>query len=617
MKTKKLIIKHAGKWLMGSLMLCAIALASCSNEEEMVQTTNGDKTPGTYTFRLGGAASGGAATRATVVAEDTEKQVNDLYVALFTADNKLYKVFGTGTGFDTGADDPATNVKIMKDADGNYTITPYYAGQYTAYFIANPGTELAKSIKALTQNNTLSDFEALAVTEDADQTTGSSFVMSSGRQIIEISSDLPTTAAEPIKLTRLAARFDIVDSQAGEGTSGQGAKITSVQLLQTASKSLIATPTDMPTGYVQDGEIKTWGTSSDKVTLYTYENINTGTADDNATVVRVKYQLEGATKQLDVTLKEEGVSLAVKRNNLYRINLNCAYGTYALEVIDWNTGETVNVHDGALDINYKSTDLGKIGDYVYRNNEGKIDFSDGGLRKMKLNGSLEWDTRPNPVADKGDCIGIVFSNMTSEDDKRAGFTNGYVMALKNTSTDFIKYGNENSVDANLPKITTLGAFIKDLDGYTYSQKLSEKSTEYPACKSAMEYGVELPAKTKTSGWYLPSIGQLNAIFYNLTELTNLRNSQSSTKDMVFGTYEVPFNSAKLALLNSMISPVGAGNYTPFSQDMNLISSTEVSKDYIAYVYIGANAAAAYKDKLVICGWGVKTFKAYIRPVFAF
>lgn len=616
MKTRKQIMRHIGKWLMGSLMLGAVTLAGCSNEEEMVQTANGCKAPGTYTFRLGGAASGSAATRATMVAEDAEKEVKELYVALFTSDDKLYKVFGTATSFDTGKDDPATNVKITKEGD-NYTITPYYAGQYTAYFIANPGTTLVSSIMSLTKENTLADFEALEVTEDADQTAGSSFVMSSGRQTIEISSDLPTTASEPIKLTRLVARFDIVDSQPGDGTSNNGAKITSVQLLQSASKSHIATPTAMPEGYVANAAVKDWGTPADnKLTLYTYENINTGTADDNAMVVRVKYELDGANKQLDITLKEEGVNLAVKRNNLYRINLNCAYGTYSLEVIDWTTGEVVNVHDGALDVTYTAADLGKIGDYVYNNN-GKLEFSDGGLRKMKLNGVLEWATRPNPVTDKGTCIGIVFSNMTSEKDKAAGFKRGYVMALKNTSTGYFKFGNTNGVDAGLPKVTTLGAFIKDLDGYTYSQSLKGKGlTNYPACKSAMEYEVTLPTDTKTSGWYLPSIGQLSAIFYNFTELATLRNSQSSEKDMVYKSTGISFDSKKLALLNGILSPVGNGNYTPFSLNMNFTSSTEVSKDYIAYIYIG-DGAFGYKDQLVICGWGVKTFQAYIRPVFAF
>lgn len=617
MKTRKQIMRHIGKWLMGSLMLGAVTLAGCSNEEEMVQTANGCKAPGTYTFRLGGVASGSAATRATMVAENAEKEVKELYVALFTSDDKLYKVFGTATSFDTGKEDPATNVKITKDGD-NYTITPYYAGQYTAYFIANPGSTLVSSIMSLTQKNTLTDFEALEVTEDADQTAGSSFVMSSGRQTIEISSDLPTTASEPIKLTRLSARFDIVDSQPGDGKSGNGAKITSVQLLQSASKSHIATPTAMPEGYIANATVKDWTPDNNKLTLYTYENINTGTANDNAMVVRVKYELGGKNKQLDITLKEEGVNLAVKRNNLYRINLNCAYGTYSLEVIDWTTGEVVNVHDGALDVTYTAADLGKIGDYVYNNN-GKLDFSDGGLRKMKLNGVLEWAAaRPDAVTDRGTCIGIIFSNMTSEKDKAAGFTHGYVMGLKEIPN--CKFKTTNTDDEGITKYTTPKDIFSDLDGYSNYMVIKSKDasfTNYPAYQKLSE----MSHADLSSEWYIPSGGQICQMYRNLTN----NDLKSLFGNMTFGSvgYLVISNVYSTSIkdgMNAKLKGVGEGNYTPwivFTDNSFVMQNTRfwTSTGYNSTVITCHHEHGG--GQFGINNGNKKDDQCPVRPVFAF
>ena len=110
-------------------------------------------------------------------------------------------------------------------------------------------------------------------------------------------------------------------------------------------------------------------TQAETLTLYSYENINTGTENDGATAVKVSYKLGGTdNKEMIIYLKAEDVNLAAKRNTLFRINLNCTYGTYTLEVIDWTTGERVNIHNNELDIVYEEGNanfLGKIGDYVY------------------------------------------------------------------------------------------------------------------------------------------------------------------------------------------------------------------------------------------------------------
>lgn len=44
-----------------------------------------------------------------------------------------------------------------------------------------------------------------------------------------------------------------------------------------------------------------------------------------------------------------------------------------------------------LAITYTAVSLGKIGDIAYINDEGKLAFFDGGLRRMNLDGTLEYD----------------------------------------------------------------------------------------------------------------------------------------------------------------------------------------------------------------------------------
>lgn len=596
MKTNIMTLKRIGMALMSGMMLCtATLLSGCSNEEDLASgIPDATRKAGTFTFNLGGAAAGTTTTRATSEAKDKEKNVESLYIALFTEDGSLYKLFSTES---ETTDQPGTvdYDKITKGDDGNYTFQPYYAGDYTAYFIANPDADLVTAMKTLTPvTATLTDFEALETTAAADQSksgTGEagSFLMSSGRKNITIASDTPTSSGT-ILLTRLAVRFDIVNSQPGDGTAteGQGAKINSVQLLKAPAKSGIVTPTTMDKDDINNSEAVAWNTESggnvvtdpttqaETLTLYSYENINTGTENDGATAVKVSYKLGGTdNKEMIIYLKAEDVSLAAKRNTLFRINLNCTYGTYTLEVIDWTTGERVNIHNSELDIEYKEGNanfLGKIGDYVYyTEGEDDVTFSDGGLRKMKFNGRLEWAaTKPGPDAQRN-CIGIVFSNMPSEKDKNAGFTRGYIIALKNTDATNIKWSTKNAQSEYLPKYTNMSEVINDLDGYSYCNaiKTANKLDEYPAFQSAMGYSVKVPSTT--SGWYLPALGQMATIARNFT-YANI----SSTTDISGATREYYGAENVIANMKQLFGGLQDNQYDA----IKIASSSSSSTDWL-------------------------------------
>lgn len=126
------------------------------------------------------------------------------------------------------------------------------------------------------------------------------------------------------------------------------------------------------------------------------------------------------------------------------------------------------------------------------------------------------------------CVGIVFDLKTSEFEKQNGWTHGWIVALsdanhgeyskwgvlENLSTPFddIKYNREENSAACI-----------DWKGYEYLQKI--KSTHdlenFPAFDIACKYPVKLPIG-KTSGWYLPSLGQLHSILVSFMSSGNIK-----------------------------------------------------------------------------------------------
>lgn len=640
MKIKNM--KHIQNTLLAAgWLLAATALWSgCSEQEELMGETEGKviaEQPGSFTFTLKGTTTPN--TRATEEALSNEKEIKTLYVAFFIkneseeeGNSKLNKIFflddSQTKAAEWGVDDGNfAKMKIGKAADSdNYTIAePGYTGDYHVYFIANPEAAIIAQLKEYQKSTgdartTLGKFEkeVMAATKAKDDSRG--FTMMS-KELIAIGDGAKSYA---ISLTRLAARFDFVNSAPTLAT------ITGVTFNNKATKSFVADQTTTPAENLESGAgtVQNWPTEGApaSMTVYTYENLNVADAggkNTNFTTITVKYTLSGSQKKaLKIELKEKDVPLAVLRNHLYRINLNCLTGTYEMTVTDWQGGETVTISNKELAVKYTAKDEGKIGDYVY-NNDGKIAFSDGGLRKMYLDGSLEWEsTKPGTVAGKGTCIGVVFSNLTSDKDQAEGWKRGYVMAVKNATVnnESLFYWGATGMDSYTK---TLGDFVKDMEGYTHTQTIRNKTdyqTKYPAVASLNSYSVTLPAGT--SGWYIPSSGQWNTIIANMVEYSSLRSLWTSNKNMVAASHELSFTKNNLDRLNSAISKIGG--YSSFEANQNYFSSSQSqsSDQAIDYIYFGAIGTSSssdyYNNQVVYCGWGVaNSFKAYVRPVFAF
>ena len=582
MRTKYINIKYISLWLMGSIMLgVSPMLGGCSNYNEVLEQepTETIVAPKGITFKLNGAAGAGISRAATMAAIDTEKTINTVYVALFTPDNKLRLIYSTESEAVTtvGVENP----NITDNDDGSYTFKPLYAGDYTAFFIANPGTGLTSKFGAMTPlTTTLDEFEKTVVEDtanglDADGAANPGFLMSSGKMTLNVFSDA-TNDIGNITMTRLAARFDIINSHPYNASANtNGATITKVQILNEATKANISTQETMPNGSTQNGTEIEWSKATEeKLTLYTYENINTGTSDDGATAIRVSYKLgaSGEVKTLNVTLKEEGTNLAVKRNNLYQINLNCVTGTYALTVEDWDEAKATILPGEKLAITYEATDLGKIGDYVYKNGDA-LDFSDGGLRGMSYTGLFTWTERPAPDPNKGTCVGIVFSNLTSAIDQAAGYT-GYAIALKNAATK-LTWRTKDEKAAGIPVVKTLQAVIRDLDGYTHCNAVTKN--EFPAMAAAMDYSVDLPAGT--SGWYLPSIGQIAAVAQSFMEINNMYSMTGTASN---GRFSITCTNTVSDMNTFLFGKLDASQYDAFPTNGQDWLSTISQGDNRAY-----------------------------------
>lgn len=637
MKIKNMKHIHTTLLAAGWLLAATALWSGCSEQEELTDETESKaiaEQPGSFTFSLKGTTTPN--TRATEETLSEEKEIKTLYVAFFIkneseeeGNSKLNKIFfldeSQTTAGTWGVDEGTfTKMKIEKAADGsNYTIAePGYTGDYHVYFIANPETAIIDKLKEYQKSTgdartTLGTFETEVMAKGTAKDASRGFTMMS-KELITIGDGAKSYT---ISLTRLAARFDFVNSAPTLAT------ITSVTFNNEATKSFV---TDQTTTLAENlklgaGSVQNWpntGSPAPSMTVYTYENLNVATGTNtNFTTITVKYALSGTNKTLKIELKEKDVPLAVLRNHLYRINLNCLTGTYEMTVTDWQGGETVTISNKELAVKYTADDEGKIGDYVYNNN-GTLAFSDGGLRTMYLDGSLEWEaTRPGAITGKGTCVGIIFSNMTSAADQAAGYKRGYAIALKDAGNQ-LPWATTDTMDDLDASITTLGEALLDMDGLSnYSAMLvkDDNFTIHPACKSILDYSVTLPAGA--SQWYMPSFGQIARMCYNLGEFTEAKDLETSTMVMKNARRNIPGRSHAVGKkINNMFKGAGEGNYTPIIVDNSngnwFQTCTQASdKSHILVLDLNKSNQIAFACDIL------KTYKdnygGHTRPVFAF
>lgn len=624
------------------LVLTGTALFSgCSNNELLENGNQGVEVPvqpaENFSFSLKGMKAGTRAT-ADELTKEEEKTVRTMYVAFFvnngSADEKgypLHRIFAYD-GNITFNDNPENPWKLntqITESTGSFTIErPGTVGDYVVYFIANPDADMKETFAKfqlsgssgadIKDRTTLKDLEALKIkTGTADGTTDG-FVMLAKQNIT-----LGDPATSEITLTRLAARFDFINSAATETNSK--VEITGITIKNSAQASRLMELADPSSEEIKEQvvDISGWKPTDPATykTAYTYENLNiSGVNASKRLSVEIKYKLtagdapEATEMTKTIELKEGDVDLAVQRNHIYRIFMNGVTGQFSLEVQDWNEGATVTVPDEGLAINYTAADLGKIGDYVYLTTANEIVFSDGGLRKAALSGQLTWDeglASIKPVDGLGTCIGIVFTNRVSETDKGHGWT-GYAVGLKPATTTKARAwctGTYATADnPNIPNVSTIREMGNDMDGYSHCLAVEGNSDYYQEVK---QYSPALP--DATSGWYVPSIGQLFDIFHNLGKFYNLRTSHQDVNlnGGTSGSGILQDFSGNSNNVNTFSTKAGGSNL--FLTADNIATSSEINEIYCPYINISNQ-----KSLIKVCGYMNKTLATTKSlAVFAF
>ena len=223
----------------------------------------------------------------------------------------------------------------------------------------------------------------------------------------------------------------------------------------------------------------------------------------------------------------------------------------------------------------------KIGDYFYSDGT----WSDGGLVSINSDGtSAVWRTgadRPAPEEGKT-VIGIVFQTDTtriSATERALGYNHGLVMSLKRAYKPLAQKDPNNKYQTpdSLTKFSTFDElalscvkrglyatyYYSDIDGYSATKGICDKYSgdqieQFPAIDWITRGFTAAPANT--SGWYLPSSGQVWDLLANFggEELAQyLANYAGYADDITYNKYTLHLSYDPVAELNSHWSKVPA------------------------------------------------------------
>lgn len=261
--------------------------------------------------------------------------------------------------------------------------------------------------------------------------------------------------------------------------------------------------------------------------------------------------------------------------------------------------------------NYTATRDLQVGDYYYA--DGSI--CPGDMKNIPSNG----------------CVGVIFSTTTSAADAGLGWSNGYVMSLFDTDDINTKY-SWSTVNEDIPNlklyeksVDSFTSAFADYDGYSATQAIlaatSYSPTVYAAVNAAVTYDKEIPSSS--SGWYLPSVGQVALIINELgakkgTKPTSLFTPQNAMDGLSGGSGKFDENrgapEAMLALQETLQKVGGEFHYYPEqSYGYRWWTSSGVSNDNAKAWAIDTN-----KSKFLLYGASKSdNGNMHVRPVFAF
>ena len=270
-----------------------------------------------------------------------------------------------------------------------------------------------------------------------------------------------------------------------------------------------------------------------------------------------------------------------------------------------------------FDVNYTYTDYTatrelKVGDYYY---------ADGSIWPGDLGN-----------APKTGCVGIIYSTTVPDDVEADGYGNAMVLALHDLEGKINWANNIASTSLTKQYATTKNTYdqvltdlFADKNGYTYMNEIKSKAdfslANYPAFYSVANslQGLADISSLSTSGWYIPTIGQMADIINAFSTLA------SST--YVFGTSTAwnvsgnddPTISAMLELYERLEKVGGTWNIDRPATDGDTNKSLRwwTSSEHSATTALSIDMNC---KKFVVLDRDKNTAGSnnlYVRPVFAF
>ena len=223
------------------------------------------------------------------------------------------------------------------------------------------------------------------------------------------------------------------------------------------------------------------------------------------------------------------------------------------------------------------------------------------------------------------CIGIVFQTDPSRigeaekaalADKGVTTPHGLVMSLKNV-TGSMPWG-ENHDFSELTNCTDKDACNGDINGLfnyttviTYAEQ-NGKLDNFSAFKAVKNYAVQAPEKT--TGWYLPSIGQWYDFTANLGGLPGWNSAIDEGNELNPNLYRWNDQTELVSKINAYFEPLGSGNYDaiPNGNYQRFFSSSTYSNSDTWTWFVSKQA------NLVQC-WHYARGNAgsAVRPILAF
>lgn len=592
-----------------------LLLASCTQDAGLDSangtgsTDNTESNEGTISFTLGGAA-GKTTTRATTTtAADDEKKITSLYAVLFRSTSTTAGSATNGTQNTETADDifikavsltaTSTNVTTAYNADDGTATFKAPTDNYQICFVANPGTELATAINSLELGvSTIKDFKALVETQAPDTKP---MLMTSNFYTAKVTK---STAVElAVSMVRAMARIDVVNK-------ANGITVTNITFKNRTVKTDLINDnnTTLKTDYLESTAkeytslaLKGNSDGSSKYTeaIYTYEQYGT---EDNAPEMEITYTIDGQTGKtykhtvkFEKTESEEATTttqINLKRNYLYTVILtnDADKLIVSLTVADWSEGTVFEVTNRKL---------------IIGTDENRCDVALGDI--MLKDGTL---VKPDAITSdqQANAIGVVAYLYT--DDSRIGngvkttlATNGVtapcglVLALKNANEGSAIYGwtasssNATLGASNYTKSLKALYYNDAIDGCeAYKLALALADNKRPTMfDKVTAYRTSYSAPAKTTGWYIPSVGEwidiLGADGLGGANVSGIKNS-SSAEYSVSGVASAVSNN-----LNAALAKAGNGNYDNVRDEY--WSSSEYSDTY-AYNMDLQNGALRFK-----------------------